>query len=499
MSGRSPRGPSWSYPEGMFPALKGSSGAAHETDLVKRLKMHLLEIGALGLFLSPCPLSASPAQGASSTPLHTFTEMQQLIVSLSNRIKPAVVHVDVTARRGEERRRSMGSGLIISADGTIVTNQHVIDHAEKIQVVLDDKSKYDATVLRQDRQTDLALLKITASRPLPFAKLADSDKVEVGQWVIAVGNPFGFDRTVSFGIVSGKGRYIPDSENGVRLVNDFLQTDALIDPGNSGGPLVNLEGEVIGINSAGMGRGQGFTIPSKVVQEVLTRHEVEGRIERGWVGIYPQAVSRELANFMGRPTLQGVLIADVSPGSPAEKAGLRSGDVLTRINGQTLDVEQEQEIPRFAQIVTHLSPGAQVATEYVRDGQRHSAEMQVGLQPLLEGKEMESNFGAVFREITLNQVIEYRLERAHGVYVSEIHSGTAADEAGLERGDVIIAVDGHPVESIEQLSAAIDTPKPHPRFLLQLLKGKLKCYAFVDRSSKSKARKTDEETSGATP
>ena len=478
--------------------------AAHEPDPVNSLKSTLLGLTAFSFLLGQVPLRAEPEhsppaaalEGRPSpkvpSSLHLFNEMQELIVSLSNRIKPAVVHVDVTARRGEERRRSMGSGLIISADGTIVTNQHVIDHAEKIQVILDDKTKYDATVLRQDRQTDLALLKINVTRSLPFARLADSDKVEVGQWVLAVGNPFGFDRTVSFGIVSGKGRYIPDSENGVRLVNDFLQTDALIDPGNSGGPLVNLEGEVIGINSAGMGRGQGFTIPSKVVQEVLTRHEVAGRIERGWVGIYPQAVSRELASFMGQPSLRGVLISDVAPGSPAEKAGLRSGDILTRLNGVAMDVEQEQELPRFAQIVTHLAPGAKVTASYTRSGEPYSTDLVIGLQPLLEGREMETDFGAVFRDITLNQVVEYRLEKAHGVFVSEVHGGGSAEEAGLEKGDVVLSVDGHAVDNIDQLTAAIDSPKPHPRFLLLLMKGKLKCYAFVDRSSKNQAHKAEE-------
>jgi serine protease Do len=239
-------------------SIEGRTGSGRTREAMK-ISQRLTGLGLALLLTSP-----AYAERPKTSPMKMFSEMQQLIVSLSNRIKPAVVHVDVVTRRGEERHHVMGSGLILSSDGTIVTNHHVIDLAEKIEVILDDKTRYDATVMRQDRQTDLALLKIKVSHPLPFAKLGDSDKVQVGQWVLAIGNPFGFDRTVSFGIISGKGRFIPDADSEVRLLNDFLQTDAMIDPGNSGGPLVNLDGEVIGINSAGMGRGQGFTIPSKV-------------------------------------------------------------------------------------------------------------------------------------------------------------------------------------------------------------------------------------------
>jgi serine protease Do len=427
-----------------------------------------------------------------------FSEMQQLIVSLSNRIKPAVVHVDVVTRRGEERHHVMGSGLILSSDGTIVTNHHVIDHAEKIEVILDDKTRYDATVMRQDRQTDLALLKIKVSHPLPFAKLGDSDKVQVGQWVLAIGNPFGFDRTVSFGIISGKGRFIPDADSEVRLLNDFLQTDAMIDPGNSGGPLVNLDGEVIGINSAGMGRGQGFTIPSKVVKEVLTRNEVEGRLERGWIGVYPQPLTREVALYLGKPGLHAVLVSDVLPNSPAERAGLKSGDLLTRVGDTPVEAETEQDVPRFAQLITHLAPGTKFQATYLRDGQSHQVEVTVGLQPLMEGKELETNFGTVLHEITMNQVLQYRLERTHGVLVTEVRSGSPGDDAGLERGDVILAVDGHPVESMAQLTPAIDKPV-REKFLLQVMKGKLRFFAFVDRSPRLRDRKTSESATPSTP
>jgi len=404
--------------------------------------------------------------------------MSKLIQEVSDRLKPSVVHIEVLARRGENRRKGLGSGLIISPDGKIVTNQHVIDKAEYIAVILDDKSKHQAKVLRQDRQTDLALIQIQAGRPLPAARLADSDKVSVGEWVLAIGNPYGFDRTVSFGIISGKGRYIPDAnDEGIPLLNDFLQTDALIDPGSSGGPLVNLKGEVIGINSVGIGRGQGFTIPSKVVQEVTTRTQVEGRIERGWVGVYLQPFPRELATYMGLGGKRGLLVSDVHADSPADRAGLRSGDVIVSFAGTEVESEQEEGINRFAQLVSSLSPGARVPVVVLRDRQPRDLTVEVGTQPAVDAREVETGFGFTAKEINTAAVLEYRLDSRKGALVSYVTRAGAADEAGLDVGDIIVRLDDHEIDSVDDFVA---WSKGKKRFLLQIRRGKLLRYALID-------------------
>lgn len=408
---------------------------------------------------------------------NTLDGMSKLIQEVSDRLKPSVVHIEVLARRGENRRKGLGSGLIISPDGKIVTNQHVIDKAEYIAVILDDKTKHEAKVLRQDRQTDLALLQIQAGRPLPAARLADSDKVSVGEWVLAIGNPYGFDRTVSFGIISGKGRYIPDANDEVPLLNDFLQTDALIDPGSSGGPLVNLKGEVIGINSVGIGRGQGFTIPAKVVQEVTTRTQVEGRIERGWVGVYLQPFPSELATYMGLGGKRGILVSDVHAGSPADRAGIRSGDVIVAFAGSDVEAEQEEGINRFAQLVSSLSPGARVPVLLLRERQPRELTLEVGTQPAVDSREVETGFGFTAKEINTSSVLEYRLDSRKGALVSYVTRAGAADEAGLDVGDVIVRLDDHEIAGVDDLIAY---SKGKKRFLLQVRRGKLLRYALVD-------------------
>jgi serine protease Do len=434
---------------------------------------------ALGALLLLFSLLCPPALGAESG-LQLFQKLAAEIVSVSDQIKPSVVHIEVLAKRADVRNRGLGSGLIISPDGKIVTNHHVIERAQVITVILDDKSKYEASVLRKDRQTDLALLQIKPQHPLPSAVLGDSDKVSVGEWVLAVGNPYGFDRTVSFGIVSGKGRYIPDIDSEVPLLNDFIQTDALIDPGSSGGPLVNLKGEVIGINSVGIGRGQGFTIPSNVVKEVITRAEVEGRIRRGWLGLYPQPLTREMAEYLRIPRVRGILISDVQADSPAARAGLQSGDILVSFKGMPVEAEQEEEVNRFVQLVTSQEPGTRVAIEIMRNGQKMEKTVEIGTQPKMDAREVDTDFGFTGKEITQTLALEYRLDGTTGVLVSYVSRGSPADMGGLEVGDVITGVDGKPVTTLEQFEAMLPGLNSRNRFLLTLLRGKIRRYALID-------------------
>lgn len=432
----------------------------------------------LPLVLLLALLFVAPARAQDG--LKTFENLQNVIANLSARLKPSVVHIEVNARRGDVRRKGLGSGLIISTDGQIVTNHHVIDQAEYIAVILDDGSKYEAQVLRRDSQTDLALIKIDAGRDLPAARLADSDKVSVGEWVLAIGNPYGFDRTVSFGIVSGKGRFIPGTDTEVALLNDFIQTDALIDPGSSGGPLINLRGEVIGINSVGIGRGQGFTIPANVVQEVLTRTEIEGRIERGWIGVYLQPFTREMAEYMEVPGKRGVMISDVQPNSPAQAAGFRSGDVILSFNGIPVEAEQEEEINRFAQMVTALRPGTTAAVTMLRDGRELQEQVAIGVQPPVDAREVDTGFGLLLKEITYQLYLEYRLDDRDGALVSYVSRGSVADDAGVEVGDVLVGLDGRPIKNLEDVEKLLPELRKKTRFMLTLRRGKVLRYALVD-------------------
>ena len=290
--------------------------------------------------------------------LELFAELQQEIVAISDAVKPSVVHIEVVQKSESGRRfRSLGSGVIVDETGYILTNEHVVGRSVSVKVTLEDKRELSAEVIGVDKQTDLALLKIESDDPLPTVSFADSDDVEVGEWVIAVGNPFGFDRTVSFGIVSGKGRVISGLPTETPLLNNFIQTDAAIDPGSSGGPLVNLRGEVIGINSIGIGRGQGFTIPSNMASDVVERLRYAGSVERGWLGVSVQPFDRKFARFYGAADLMGVLVGDVEIDSPAEDAGIQQGDVIVSFDGEDLAAEDSDDLNSFILLVSGHTAG----------------------------------------------------------------------------------------------------------------------------------------------
>jgi S1-C subfamily serine protease len=304
----------------------------------------------------------------------------------------------------------------------------------------------------------------------------------VGDWVLAIGNPYGFDRTVSFGIVSGKGRFIPGVDSEVPLLNDFIQTDALIDPGNSGGPLVNLNGDVIGINSVGIGRGQGFTIPANVVRDVITRAEVEGRIQRGWLGIYLQPFTPEMADYLGHPRLRGVLVSDLVQGGPADQAGLKSGDVLTRFDQVELDADSDDSINRFIQMVSSLEPKARISVGIHRQGQSLERVLTVGIQPPVDAAEVDTDFGFGAKQITQALFLEYRLDQREGVLVSYVTRGSAAQEANLEVGDVIVKIDDNPIRTVEDFRKQLSGLERRARFLITLKRGTVTRYALIDLS-----------------
>lgn len=412
-------------------------------------------------------------------------QTQRLISSVSDRVKPTVVHIESWSRRAGTRVKALGSGVVVTAEGKIVTNYHVVDKSDQVQVVLDDRSRYEATVLQRDKLTDLAVLQIKVPHPLAFATLADSEKVQVGQWVLAVGNPYGLDRTVSFGIISGKGRYIPGSEQGLTPLNDFLQTDANIDSGSSGGPLVDLQGQVVGINSSGIGRGIGFTIPAKVVKEVMEGKVQQGQLERGWLGLYTQPFTRALAAYRGMPNVRGLLISDFAPGSPAARSGLQIGDVITELEGAPVDAQEDDDIARFAQQVSRLTPGTTTEIKVRRGSAVISLPVEIGLQPHLEGAEVETPYGFRVAEITSFRQQQFRLTEKTGVVVTEVLDGTAASEAGVEEGDLLLEWEDRPIERLEQVEKLADAPAK-ASLLLRFKKGQYRYFALLQQRGRKK-------------
>ena len=394
-------------------------------------------------------------------------ELERRIVSVAEQVKPSVVHIEAIVKFNDRRNQVTGSGLIVSADGAILTNEHVVDNAEKVTVsVPGRKRKFPAEIVGMDRQTDVALLRIVPDAPLRPAVLGSADDVRVGQWVLAIGNPYGLDGTVSFGIVSAKGRdlEVPD------LLNDFIQTDAMIDRGSSGGPLVDLQGRVLGINSRGQGRGIGFTIPIDTAREVMKQLE-EGGIERGFLGITLQPLDRELADYFDLGDTTGVVVNSVLPDSPASAAGLRAGDVITRFEGHAVEAEKDEDLGAFQRLVAAVPPGDRASLEIVREGRRQAATITIGSQPKLDAAEAESELGIHVQEITANLARDHRLESQDGAFVVFVVRGSPAREAGLRVGDVIVKIEDRDVADLEDFRREIAQVSDARRFLLTARRG----------------------------
>jgi S1-C subfamily serine protease len=409
-----------------------------------------------------CTLLSSACAAAPAT------DLERRIVAVAEAVTPSVVHIQAIVKFDDRRNEVTGSGLIVTADGAILTNEHVVHDAEKITVsVPNQKRKYPARLIGTDRQTDIALLRVDPDPDHPFtvARLS-ADPVRVGQWVLAIGNPYGLDGTVSLGIVSAKGRNleIPD------LLNEFIQTDALIDRGSSGGPLVDLDGRVIGINSRGQGRGIGFTIPIDTAREVMKQLD-NGGIERGFLGVSLQALDRDLAEHLGLGEATGVLISQVVPKSPADDAGLLTGDVITRFDGRPVDAEEEENLGSFQRMVASSVPGKKVQIDYLRGGQPGSTRVEIGEQPKIEGEEVETPVGFHVKEITPNLARTNRLPSTSGAFVTFVANGSPASEAGLEMGDVIVRIESADVASLEEFRKAIAGIDMKRRFLVQARRG----------------------------
>ena len=353
----------------------------------------------------------------------------------------------------EFQSQSLGSGFIISQDGYILTNAHVVETAEEITVKLTDKREFKAKVIGSDRRTDVALIKIDATG-LPAVRFGDPGKLRVGEWVLAIGSPFGFENTVTAGIVSAKGRSLPQE-----TYVPFIQTDVAVNPGNSGGPLFNLRGEVVGINSQIYSRtggfmGLSFAIPIDVANDIAQQLRTVGKVTRGRIGVVIQPLSKELADGFGLPRTQGALVNSVEKGGPADKAGVEAGDVILRFDGKT--VASSEDLPR---IVGATRPGSKVTMQIwrnkgTRDVQVVVAEMQderAARQSRRGGKPpstMPSQFGLTLSDLSDAQKSELKV--SGGVLVENVQG--AGQRAGVRRGDVILAINNQDVKSVEQFN-----------------------------------------------
>lgn len=338
--------------------------------------------------------------------------------------------------RREFKQRSLGSGFIISNDGYIFTNNHVVEQADKILVKISDGKEYEAKVIGTDPNTDIALIKIKPDNSLSVVEIGDSDKVRVGEWVIAIGNPFGLDATVTAGIVSAKGRVI-----GAGPYDNFIQTDASINPGNSGGPLFNMEGKVIGINTAivAQGQGIGFAIPINMAKSIMVDLKTKGKVTRGWLGISVQDVSDDMAKNLNHKSKSGALVSDVFKGDPADKAGIKVGDIITEINGKPVKDTHELLL-----IIAGLQVGHKMMIKAIRDGKEISFQVTVGERrddQTQAGAERsgKGHFGLATQEITAEIAKQLGITK-EGVMVTEVQPGSPADEVGIQQQDVIVQV-----------------------------------------------------------
>ena len=413
-------------------------------------------------------------------------------VQLARELKPAVVNVSTKRveegwRRlegsgdeesqfnhffrqlfGDQPRRtvrSLGSGFIVNADGYVVTNNHVVDGATEIKVTLADGREMAAKVLGRDSKTDLALLKIDA-KGLPLIALGDSTELQVGEPVMAIGNPFGLEQTVTTGIVSATGRVIGEGP-----YDDFIQTDASINPGNSGGPLINSKGQAVGINTAlvsqsGGSVGIGFAIPINLAKPVLTQLASTGHVERGYLGVAVQRLTSDLARSFKLDGPQGALVASVSPGSPAMKAGVKSGDVIVEYDGHR--IARSDELPR---VVAETPIGKDVALVVVRDGKRVTMPVKVArlaeapAQAVAESKS-SAPLGLSVQTLTPGLAKEFGLHESAGVLVRGVEGASPAADAGVKPGDVIAEIDRQPVKIVDDFERAIEKRRPGSSILL---------------------------------
>jgi serine protease Do len=378
-------------------------------------------------------------------------------------------------KQPERKQQGVGSGFVMNREGYILTNNHVVEGADEIKVKLADGKELPGKVIGRDPKTDIALIKVDGAADLHPLTLGDSEKLKVGEWVVAVGSPFGLEQTVTAGIVSAKGRVI-----GSGPYDDFIQTDASINPGNSGGPLINMQGEVVGINTAiiASGQGIGFAIPIAMAKEIAPQLQTKGHVTRGLLGVSIQDVTPELAKSFGLREGKGALVAQVVPNGPAEKAGIEQGDVIVSFDGKP--VEDSKDLPR---IVAATPVGKSVTVKVMREGKEISRTVSVGEmeeEAADKGKApAPASLGLSVQTITPKLAQEMGLKTTEGVVVTKVAPGSAAAEASLRTGDVILELDRKPIKSAEEFTRKVQQLKGKESVLLLVQRGQGRLFVPV--------------------
>jgi len=477
----------------------------------RRIKKALLALIMAGALVG-VGYGISPAVKSNDTPASAVTKNSDIPMipanfsDLAEKVRPGVVNIQVVKtvknagfgfphssrnpfgdffgpfsdenpHRGPEQQ-GVGSGFVISSDGYILTNNHVVDDANQIKIKLSDGKEVDAKVVGRDPKTDLALLKAEGVSGLQSLQMGDSDSLKVGNWVVAIGSPFGLEQTVTAGIVSAKGRVI-----GSGPYDNFIQTDASINPGNSGGPLLNTEGEVIGINTAifsqsGGNVGIGFAIPVNMAKEIVPQLKDKGHVTRGWLGVGIQKVTPELSKSFGLKDEKGALVSQVAKGGPADKGGIETGDVIVEFDGNK--VSDSNELPRM---VAPLPVGKTVAVKVLRGGNVVDREVKIG--QLEEQKEEVASdtthkpLGMTVQNITPEIAKGLGLKSETGVVVASVIPGTPAAKADIRSGDVIQQVNKKPVKDVEDFKQKIESTKDQETILLLIQRGENTLFAAL--------------------
>lgn len=425
-----------------------------------------------------------PAELAAAKPdtagVKAIEDLESVFVDIADRVKPAVVNIapvpeGSTEGRPPERQKERspnapgsGSGAIIDKKGYIVTNNHVVGQATEVEVRLSDRRRFVAKVIGKDPDTDLAVVKIESNGDLPVVSFGDSGNLRVGQWVIAVGNPFGLDRTVTVGVVSALGR-----ENvNLSRYEDFIQTDASINPGNSGGPLFNIRGEAIGINTAiiNFAQGIGFAIPSNMVRQVVDQLIEKGRVVRGWLGVGIQPVTDDLASKFGAKEGEGVLVNEVFEGDPAHRAGIQPGDIIVKIGGKIVDTPQT-----LSRLVAGLVPGKKSEIQVLRDGKAKTFAVELGERKeeavvAAIPKVPDSVLGLNVQNLTSELAERFKIKEESGVLVNKVETGSAAEAEGLREGDLIREVNREKIDNVEQFNGAVGKVKKGESVLFRVIR-----------------------------
>jgi len=434
---------------------------------------------ALGLALfAPLAAQASPPSAAEQGPIATANQLGVAFSNIAEQVSPSVVSIQVEVKASQQQmpgifqfpfgrqsepgiQKGSGSGMILTQDGAILTNNHVVEKASRIQVTLQDGRHFSGKVVGTDAATDLAVVKIEA-KGLPAIKFADSEAAKVGQWVVAIGSPFGLDYTVTAGVLSAKGRGM-----GANDIEDYLQTDASINPGNSGGPLVNLQGEVLGVNTMIIGSsGIGFAIPSAIARKVGMELLQKGDVSRAWIGVYYQELTPELASSFGVQRTRGALVNNIEPGGPAAKGGLRAGDIVLDVQGR--EVKEGKDLMRA---ILAFPVGEKLSLTVMRDGQQqkvsvvtaprpeHGEARGLGNKPRGNPRAPAAASGVELAQITPDIARRLDYKGTGGVVVADVAPGSAADRAGLQRGDIIEEVNRKAATNEKQVADAIGSGK----------------------------------------